>query len=65
MVVEIEVDDSEREKGGRILVGVQIDGDGRELLRWAITNLAEEGDRLMAVNVLRSKGIQQNHSSVK
>ncbi|KAK8945973.1 Proline-rich receptor-like protein kinase PERK13 [Platanthera guangdongensis] len=58
MVVEMGVDEdwTEQRRRNCILAGIQIDGggDGRELLGWVITNLAEEDDRVVAVSVSRS-----------
>ncbi|XP_020574180.1 probable serine/threonine-protein kinase PBL12 [Phalaenopsis equestris] len=59
MVAWSKVDDEGRGEEKSIVVGVQIDGDGRELLGWAITNLAEEGDRLVAVNVCRNQDLSR------
>ncbi|KAH0457032.1 hypothetical protein IEQ34_014939 [Dendrobium chrysotoxum] len=59
MVVENGFNDEEKGDGNCILVGFQVDGDGGELLGWAITNLAEEGDRLMAVNVSRNQDLSR------
>lgn len=47
----------EEEKGGKercVLVCFQIDSDGRKLLSWALTNIAKEGDCVMAVHVSRN-----------
>ncbi|KAG0462150.1 hypothetical protein HPP92_020626 [Vanilla planifolia] len=55
MVVEKGFADEVRMERRCIVVGLQIDGDGRELLSWALTNVAEEGDRVVAVNVLRNQ----------
>ncbi|XP_020691430.1 serine/threonine-protein kinase RIPK [Dendrobium catenatum] len=59
MVVENGFNDEEKGERNCVLVGFQIDGDGRELLGWAITNLAEEGDRLVAVNVSRNQDLSR------
>lgn len=39
------------------MVGLQMDANGKELLDWAINRVAEEGDRIVAVNVCRDSGI--------
>ncbi|PKA60128.1 Proline-rich receptor-like protein kinase PERK12 [Apostasia shenzhenica] len=46
---------AERREGRCILVGVQINGNGREILGWAINKIAGEGDRIVAVHVCRSR----------
>ncbi|KAG0474431.1 hypothetical protein HPP92_014117 [Vanilla planifolia] len=53
MVVEKRATDEEKMERRCIMVGVDINGDGRELLNWAVINFAEEGDRVTAVNVSR------------
>lgn len=42
-----------------ILVGVQIDANGRELLDWALSKIAKKGDRIVAVHVCRDSGIHR------
>lgn len=55
MVVRKGFVEEEKDKKERcILVGFRIDGDGRKLLSWVLTNIAKEGDCVMAVNVSRS-----------
>jgi len=36
-----------------VLVGIHIDGNGKELLSWALNNVAEEGNREVAVHISR------------
>lgn len=47
-----------QEKGRErcVLVGLQMNANGRELLDWAISRVAEEGDRVVAVHVCRDSG---------
>uniref|UniRef100_A0A1D1XH75 Receptor-like cytosolic serine/threonine-protein kinase RBK2 n=1 Tax=Anthurium amnicola TaxID=1678845 RepID=A0A1D1XH75_9ARAE len=40
-------------EGRTIMVGVQIDGNGRDLLDWALGRVARRGDRVVAVHVSR------------
>lgn len=55
MVVEKGFAEEEKDRKERcILVGFRIDGDGIKLLGWALTNIAKEGDCVMAVNVSRN-----------
>lgn len=45
--------------GGRcVLVGIQIDDSGRELLSWALNNVTREDDRVLAIHVTRTSGIE-------
>ncbi|XP_022748269.1 probable receptor-like serine/threonine-protein kinase At5g57670 [Durio zibethinus] len=37
-----------------VLVGIRIDGQSRDLLRWSLVNVAEPGDSVVAVHVSRS-----------
>ncbi|PKA59620.1 Proline-rich receptor-like protein kinase PERK9 [Apostasia shenzhenica] len=57
------------EKGGGrcIVVGLQINSDGRDLLSWALTQIAGEGDRVVAVHVCRDQVCCKtpNHSLIK
>lgn len=46
-----------KSEGNCILVGLQMDAIGRELLNWAITKLAEQGDRIVAVHICRKSSI--------
>lgn len=49
----------EGEKQGEsrcIMVGLQMNAKGKELLDWAIHKVAEQGDRVMAVHVCRDSG---------
>ncbi|CAA6655993.1 unnamed protein product [Spirodela intermedia] len=41
------------EEGRTVLVGVQIDGNGREVLDWALSRVAQAGDSVIAVHVSR------------
>lgn len=49
----VEAKDAVVPKGKCILVGVQMDNEGRELLAWAVGKVAEPGDRVVAVHVYR------------
>ena len=44
------------ESGRTLLVGVQIDGNGREVLDWALTRVARLGDSVIAVHVSQRDG---------
>ncbi|KAJ0969929.1 hypothetical protein J5N97_022806 [Dioscorea zingiberensis] len=44
-------------EGRCILVGVQIDASGRELLDWALSKVAKRGDRVVAVHVCRDSDL--------
>lgn len=39
-----------------VMVGLQMDANGKELLHWAINRIAERGDRIVAVTVCRDSG---------
>ena len=39
-----------------VLVGIQIDGQSRDLLSWALVKVAEPGDCVVAVHVSQSSG---------
>lgn len=54
MVAQRTVPEEEKVRERSILVGFQINGDARQLLAWALANIAQQGDRLMAVNVSRN-----------
>ncbi|KAK8965286.1 putative receptor-like serine/threonine-protein kinase [Platanthera guangdongensis] len=54
MVVQKRVFEAEEVKRRCILVGLQLNGEQRELLSWALANVAKEGDRLIAVRVSRN-----------
>ncbi|KAK8947413.1 Receptor-like serine/threonine-protein kinase ALE2 [Platanthera zijinensis] len=43
----------ERETGKTIVLGIRADSKGRELLTWALVNVAVSGDSVVAVHVLR------------
>ncbi|CAD5174868.1 protein kinase STUNTED-like isoform X1 [Musa acuminata AAA Group] len=49
-----------QEKGRErcVLVGLQMNANGRELLDWAISRVAEEGDRVVAVHVCRDSDLK-------
>ncbi|URD96270.1 kinase family [Musa troglodytarum] len=49
-----------QEKGRErcVLVGLQMNANGRELLHWAISRVAEEGDRVVAVHVCRDSDLK-------
>nr|CAD1835657.1 unnamed protein product [Ananas comosus var. bracteatus] len=48
-----------KSEGNCILVGLQMDAIGRELLNWAITKLAEQGDRIVAVHICRKSDLSK------
>lgn len=54
MVVPNRVFEAEEVKKNCIVVGLQLNGEERELLSWALVNVAKEGDRLIAVHVSRN-----------
>ena len=39
-----------------VLVGIRIDGYSRQLLNWALVKVAEPGDCVIAVHVVKSSG---------
>ena len=41
-----------------VLVGIILDGQSRQLLNWAIVKVAEPGDCVIAVHVVRTLGKQ-------
>ncbi|CAL9782691.1 unnamed protein product [Musa acuminata subsp. burmannicoides] len=51
---------SEEKKGGAqcVMVGLQMDANGKELLDWAIHRVSERGDRIMAVHVCRDSDLR-------
>ncbi len=42
--------------GRRILVGMHMDGVGKELLQWALNQATRSGDRVVAVHIYRKSG---------
>ncbi|XP_076894861.1 protein kinase STUNTED-like [Bidens hawaiensis] len=54
-------------KGGDtrvVLVGIQFDECGRELLDWAMVKVADEGDRVIAINVCRDSNLVPKYESL-
>lgn len=39
-----------------VLVGIRIDGHSRQLLDWALVKVAEPGDSVVAVHVVKNPG---------
>lgn len=39
-----------------LLVGIRMDGEGHELLSWAIFKVAEPGDGIIALHVFKDSG---------
>jgi len=39
-----------------VLVGIRIDGYSRQLLNWALVKVAEPGDCVIAVHVVKNSG---------
>lgn len=39
-----------------VLVGIKIDGYSRQLLNWALVKVAEPGDCVIAIHVVKSLG---------
>ncbi|WOL07293.1 putative receptor-like serine/threonine-protein kinase [Canna indica] len=58
--MEMEMEDFSmwKEKERCVLVGLQMDANGRELLDWAISKVAEKGDRVVAVHVCRESDLK-------
>lgn len=56
MMVEKGAFDQGKGKERCVLVGLQMDANGKELLNWAMSRVAEQGDRVMAVHVCRDSG---------
>lgn len=47
----------EESSGGRtVVVGVKLDSYSRELLTWALVKVAQAGDRVIALHVLKNNG---------
>lgn len=44
-----------------VLVGIRIDSPSRQLLNWALVKVAEPGDCVIAVHVVKSSGNHVNH----
>lgn len=42
--------------GRKVVVGVKLDSQSRELLTWALVKVAEPGDTVVALHVLGSNG---------
>ncbi|XP_029120056.1 protein kinase STUNTED isoform X1 [Elaeis guineensis] len=53
MIIEKVASNEEKGEGSCILVGLPLDADGRELLDWALSKVAKQGDRVVAVHVCR------------
>ncbi|WOL05942.1 putative receptor-like serine/threonine-protein kinase [Canna indica] len=58
MIVEKETFLNEKCKERSILVGLPMDANGKELFEWAISRVAEQGDRVMAVHVCRDSDLK-------
>ena len=43
-----------------VLVGIRIDSHSRQLLNWALVKVAEPGDCVIALHVVKSQGNQVN-----
>ncbi|KAH7663226.1 Non-specific serine/threonine protein kinase protein [Dioscorea alata] len=57
MGVEEQLKEMKSDERSCILVGVQIDANGRELLDWALSKIAKKGDRVVAVHVCRDSDL--------
>ncbi|CAM8990797.1 unnamed protein product [Rhodiola kirilowii] len=66
MTVEEEEEEGQAVLKGKkvIVVGVQIDSHGRELLNWAIVKVAEPGDHVVAVYVCRNSDAASKDKSL-
>ncbi|XP_072955095.1 protein kinase STUNTED-like [Typha angustifolia] len=58
MTVEDELLDRKAE-GNCILVGLQMDAAGRDLINWALTKVAKQGDRVVAVHICRKSDLSK------
>ncbi|XP_064962359.1 protein kinase STUNTED-like isoform X1 [Musa acuminata AAA Group] len=58
MMVEKGAFDQGKGKERCVLVGLQMDANGKELLNWAMSRVAEQGDRVMAVHVCRDSDLK-------
>lgn len=47
-----EANEGKNGEGTTVVVGVKVDDDSRELLTWALVNVAQAGDRVIALHVL-------------
>ncbi|XP_008813513.2 serine/threonine-protein kinase RIPK-like [Phoenix dactylifera] len=54
MIIEKVASDEEKGEGSCILVGLSLDANGRELLDWALSKVAKQDDRVVAVHVCRN-----------
>lgn len=53
----VEAGDCEKNNGRKVvLVGIRLDGNGRDLLNWALVKVAEPGDTVVALHVCRKPG---------
>ncbi|KAK1274291.1 Proline-rich receptor-like protein kinase PERK13 [Acorus gramineus] len=50
--------DGKKNEGRCILVGIRIDGNGRDLLNWALAKVAEPDDRVIAIHVYRDSDLR-------
>ncbi|ERM96729.1 hypothetical protein AMTRI_Chr11g157060 [Amborella trichopoda] len=49
--------------GQTVVVGVKLDSHSRELLTWALVKVAEPGDRVVALHVLKNSEVRSNGTS--
>lgn len=56
MIIEKVASEEKKGEGSCILVGIPLDANGRELLDWALSKVAKQGDRVVAVHVCRKSG---------
>lgn len=48
--------EEKKNDGNTILVGIRLDGNGRDLLNWALERAAGPGDNVVAIHVCRRPG---------
>ncbi|XP_017700118.2 interleukin-1 receptor-associated kinase 4-like isoform X2 [Phoenix dactylifera] len=53
MIVDKVASDEEKGEGSCVLVGLSLDANGRDMLNWALSKVAKQGDRVVAVHVCR------------
>lgn len=48
-------------KGRSILVGLEMNAKGKELLEWTLSAVAEQGDRVVAVHIFHYSGTKNQY----
>lgn len=57
MTIE-EMAQTKKDRRKTILVGICLDGNGRDILNWALGKVARSGDRVVALHVRQNSGVR-------